>query len=296
MFEKIDEHLFSVGDFRNEDHVGPAAESAVQGDPSGVTSHHFDHHDTFVAACRGVQAVERIDHHFDGGVKAEGHVRGGQIIVDRLGHADHRHARFLQLQGGAERSVPADTDQGAEPESLEGFARFGQDGFRDLRFFARADFGCKASAIDRSEDRSAHRHDAVHPVRIELAVAHRREEPLVAVGKPVSIPSLLVGGADHAADYRVEPRTIPAAGQHPDPLDFCALHVSAKEQLWCQKSRRFRRLGHVRRFRLFLPQLQRVDEHLPRLRGHLFRHGDGCRFAVGEGISFCLNPACALRA
>jgi hypothetical protein len=29
-----------------------------------MASHHFHHHDSFVAARRGVQAVERIDHHF----------------------------------------------------------------------------------------------------------------------------------------------------------------------------------------------------------------------------------------
>ena len=41
---------------------------------------------------------------------------------------------------------------------------------------------------ERAEDRPAHRHDAVHPVGIQSAVAHRGEQFLVAVGKPVSFP------------------------------------------------------------------------------------------------------------
>jgi hypothetical protein len=34
---------------------------------------------------------------------------------------------------------------------------------------------------------------------------------------------------------------------------------------------------------LSFPQLQRIEQHLPRLRGHLFRHGDGCRFVCLGG-------------
>jgi hypothetical protein len=30
----------------------------------------------------------------------------------------------------------------------------------------------------------------------------------------------------HPADHRVQSRTIPATGQHPDPLDFCTLHTA----------------------------------------------------------------------
>ena len=83
----------------------------MQCDPTRVTSHYFNHHDTLVAGRGRVQSIERVHHHGNGGIKSEGHGRRFQIVIDRFGNANAIDARFLQLQRRRHRSVSADDDQ-----------------------------------------------------------------------------------------------------------------------------------------------------------------------------------------
>ena len=55
-----------------------------------------------------MQAVDSIGHNLYSGLKTEGVVGAGEIVVDRLGHADHGHALFVQTQSDTEGVLSAD--------------------------------------------------------------------------------------------------------------------------------------------------------------------------------------------
>ncbi len=76
------------GNFRNQDDVSAAGDSGVERDPAGVASHHFHDHDAVMRFGGGVDAVDGVGCDVDGGVKAEGDLGGGEVIVDGLGNAD----------------------------------------------------------------------------------------------------------------------------------------------------------------------------------------------------------------
>ena len=92
--------------------VGAAGDAGVDRDPPRVAAHHLDHHHPVVALRRGVQPVDGIGRDLHRGVEAEGEVGGGEVVVDRLGHADHRDARLVAQPGGhAEGVLAADGDE-----------------------------------------------------------------------------------------------------------------------------------------------------------------------------------------
>ena len=70
--------------------LAPPAMPGVQRDPAGVPAHHLDDERAVVAVAGGVQPVDRLHRHADGGVEAEGVVGGVQVVVDRLRDADAR--------------------------------------------------------------------------------------------------------------------------------------------------------------------------------------------------------------
>ena len=65
-----------------------------------------------------MQAVKRVTDDRDGGVEAEGHVRGGEIVVNRLGDADEVQAQAGKLVGNVHRAITADHDQHIQPRLL----------------------------------------------------------------------------------------------------------------------------------------------------------------------------------
>ena len=75
-------------DFRNENDVRAAGDAGVEGDPSAVASHDFDHHDAVMRFGRGVNLVDGVGRGVQRGVESEGKFGGGEIVVDGLGHAD----------------------------------------------------------------------------------------------------------------------------------------------------------------------------------------------------------------
>ncbi len=91
-------------DFRNQNDIGAAGDSAVQRDPAGMASHHFHHHDAFVTGRRGVQAIERVHHHRHRGIETERHGRGFEIVIDRFRNADAVDPGLLQLQARSSSS------------------------------------------------------------------------------------------------------------------------------------------------------------------------------------------------
>ena len=105
---------------RNQDRVCPAGDAGVQGDPSGVASHHFDDDDALVGFGSRVQPVDRIGCELHGGVESEAARRPDDVVVDGLGNADDRNPLQVELVRDAERSVAADDDERVEAHLVEG--------------------------------------------------------------------------------------------------------------------------------------------------------------------------------
>ena len=76
----------------HEDRVGAAGDTRVRRDPAGMAAHHLDDEDAVVRLGGRVQAVDRVGRDLDGGVEAERVVGAVEVVVDRLRHADDRHA------------------------------------------------------------------------------------------------------------------------------------------------------------------------------------------------------------
>src|SRR5207237_6319105 len=83
------------GDLGDEDHVRAAGDPTVHGDPAGVAAHYLDDHDAVVRLGRRMQAVDRLCADRDGRIEAEGVVGPGEIVVDRLRHADDGQLELL---------------------------------------------------------------------------------------------------------------------------------------------------------------------------------------------------------
>src|SRR5690606_17952552 len=70
------------GDLGDEDDVCAPCETAVEGNPPGVSSHDFGDHDAFVTLGGGVQPVEGVSDTGHSRVKAEAHGGGADVIIN----------------------------------------------------------------------------------------------------------------------------------------------------------------------------------------------------------------------
>jgi hypothetical protein len=183
----------------------PPARPGVRGDPARVAAHDLDDDDAVVRLGGGVQAVDGVRGDLHRGVEAEGHVGAGQVVVDRLRHADHLHAVGREPARDAERVLAADRHERVDAEALHRRPhRRRAVGAALVRVRARG-----------AEDRAAAVQDARRRQRGEL---HRRA--LQHAGPSVAEAEQLVPALDprahDAADDRVEPRAVAPTGQHPD--------------------------------------------------------------------------------
>ena len=76
--------------------------SAIQ---PGVAAHHLHHHHPVVRLGGGVQPVDRVRRGLHRGVEPERQLRGGEVVVDRLRHADDADRR-RRPAGARPRACP----------------------------------------------------------------------------------------------------------------------------------------------------------------------------------------------
>ena len=88
----------------------------MQRNPPCVTSHDFDHHYAAVRFGRGVKAVDRIRGYVQCRVKAEGHFRRGEVIVNGLGHSHDRDSQPSEIARNGQSAVAADGDDRVQPQ------------------------------------------------------------------------------------------------------------------------------------------------------------------------------------
>jgi hypothetical protein len=198
-------HLVDVeGLLGDEDHVASPGEPGMKGDPACVAPHDLDHHHAVVRLRGGVEAVDRVGRDLERGIEAEGEVRGPEVVVDRLGHAQDRQVVLVvEARGSAERVLAPDRDQAVEVEALERLADTG-----------RAVVALEGVGPRGTQDGPAPREDASGGFDRELLEeVLERSAPAVAKaddGVAVVVDPL----ADDRPDRGVQPRAVPPSGQH----------------------------------------------------------------------------------
>src|SRR5262249_27755561 len=108
-----------VRNLRNQDHVGSAGYSGLNGDPAGMAADDLDDDHTVMALCRGMQLVPSFTSRIQRSVETKCHDSAANVVVNRLWNTDKRHAEFIKLLGDAERSIAADHDQRIEAQFSE---------------------------------------------------------------------------------------------------------------------------------------------------------------------------------
>ena len=205
-------------DFGNQDHVGRARHTSVQRDKSGIATHDFQHHHTVVRLRRRVQLVDRFHGRVDGRVETERRHRAGDVVVDRLRHADHAHALGGELRSNLQRPVAADRDDRFDAQ----IARVLHELIRAIHILPRP-IGLqhrireRAATIRRFDDRAALIGDPPHAVlgeRDDLVLA---KEPGVAALNAKHIPAAGTGRKHRSPNDGVESRGVAAAGGNRNP-------------------------------------------------------------------------------
>jgi len=143
--------------------------------------------------------------------------RAGDVVVDRLGHADNGDAAGKELVADGQRAVATDDDQGVEREPVAGVDA-------PLRVVhglavALARVGEGVAAVGGAEDGAADPQDAGHVLGQQHARAVGVEQPVEAVLQAQDPDSRVDGGLDDGPDDRVEAGGVAAARQDTDALD-----------------------------------------------------------------------------
>ena len=189
----------------------PDGHAGVQGDPAHVAAHDLGDHAAVVGFAGGAEAVDGLGGDLDGGVEAEGVVRGVEVVVHGLGNADDLQAGVGQPLGGGQRSFAADGDDGVDAEPVH----VALDDLGAAAVFERV-------GPRRSEDGAALLGDAAdhgagnvnHIALDDAAPAVEESYEFVAVdGDPLE---------DGAADDGVQSGAVAAAGENSN------FHVSAQ--------------------------------------------------------------------
>ena len=210
-------------DLRQENHIPTAGDPRVQGDPTGVPSHHLQHHHPFMAGGRGVEAVEGIGGGGDRRVEAEGEGGGRQIVVDRLGNANHGDAELMQLLRDRERSISPHADQAADGELSHRLRHLLQQPRVERHSLILAEGGRETPFVGGAENGAPLREDAGGGAGIERHVADRIDQSFKTAQKSDAAIAQPFGCLDGGPDHRVEPWAVATAGQNTDAR-FTACH------------------------------------------------------------------------
>jgi hypothetical protein len=81
--------------FGNQDHIGSPGNARMQGQVTGIATHHFDHHHPVVAGGGKGEIIEGRSDGLHGSVETDGFFREGHIVVDGFGNADKIPAAFF---------------------------------------------------------------------------------------------------------------------------------------------------------------------------------------------------------
>ena len=220
------------GNLGDQNHVRRPGDAAVERDPARITSHYLDHHHPLMGAGGGVQFIDRLRRCGHRRVEAEGDDRAGQVVIDRLGHAHHRHPHPGEAVGDTQGAVAADGDQDVQAQAPE----VAEDPCGDIPNLGLADGVLdrhreRIPLVRRAEDRAAQRDDACHFLRRQPGDLIGIQQAVITGMDAVNLPAAAVGCHRHGIDDGVESGCIPAAGIDRDLQTFihCSLLIFVAE-------------------------------------------------------------------
>ena len=208
VMQVLDDRLELGGKLRDDDHVGAAGQPSHHCDPSGIATHHLDNHDAMMGGGRGVQPIERLDHHADRGIESDAELGDGEVVVDRLRDADHRIVGLAHGRRDGQRIVAADRHQAVDAAAAQQ-----PDDLLDATFLL------EGVGAGRAKDGPPERQDATHRGRCQVLHVARSQQPGPAVLDAGDLESLLEGAAGDPPDGRVEPGRVATAGENADSHD-----------------------------------------------------------------------------
>jgi hypothetical protein len=195
--------------------------------PLSRPAHHLDDECPLMARCRAAQGIQRFHDAVQGGVRADGHVGTGHVVVDGPDQPDQSQKR---VRGSGLGRQLAGLDKFAEqflpflPEQVgPGQAAVTTD--HHQRVDATLDHvpGRRAPALPGAEGlgpggadrRTAALQDAgdvgrFHPLD-QLAAL---DEPQIALVDRIHVDAVMQGGPDHGPHRRIHPGGVAAAGQN----------------------------------------------------------------------------------
>ena len=114
-FLKCGSHIFDVIRYLgNEYYVRAARNSRIEGNPADLVSHDFYNENTSVRRRRCVNTVNGAGCNVNRTVKAEGHIRSPQVVVDGLGERYHVKPLLGKQVGGFVRAVATEDNKAVE--------------------------------------------------------------------------------------------------------------------------------------------------------------------------------------
>lgn len=174
----------------------------MQRDPAGVAAHHLHQHHALMRLRGAVQTIDGIGRDGQRGVEPERHVGAIDVVVDGLGHPDHRDAFIGQPGRRGQRALAADGDQYVDAVVVQCLPDLVEAGTQLVRM-------CAGS----TQHGAALREQPIVPV-----VGGEMDPPVLEQSPPAveesdhrrPVPDL--AGPDHGPDHRVQSRAVTATG------------------------------------------------------------------------------------
>ena len=128
-----------------------------------------------------MQLVNGFGGGVQGGIEAEGDLGGGEVVINRLGYADHVQALALQIERDLLRAIATDHNKSVNPQ-LPGICdHLIGDVVRDFLAVFRGDVAEWIAAIGGAENRSAAREDSADVGQFQRARLVGPDEALEAI-------------------------------------------------------------------------------------------------------------------
>ncbi len=211
VLDLVDHLLDVIGNLGNQDNVGAAGHTGIQGQPSYLVAHNFHNEDSAVGSRRGVDVVNGIRGNVYSALEAEGHVCSPQVIVNGLGQGDDIQPFLAQQVGGLMSAVAAQNDQAVQLQLviiLLHCLYLVQPVLVRLLNGLEGRTGCSQHGAALCQDAG----EVFSGEHLELAV----DQAPVAIQEAVDLHllSAVVQGLYNASHRRIQGLAIPAAGQH----------------------------------------------------------------------------------
>ena len=198
-------HLGDEGDVRG------AGDARAPGDPTGVPPHDLDHHDPLVALGRGPYLVYGVGGDGDGRVVAEGRVGGRKVVVYGLGAPDDLDAEVVvEPLGDPQSIVAANGDEGVDAVLFHVLD--------DLLGVALVLVGVGAGGVEDGAALFEDVADVVHGEGHRAVLFPLQKAAPTALDAQDLVAVVVDGLHGHGPDHTVQPRRVPAAREHPDPV------------------------------------------------------------------------------